>query len=406
MPVAAPCLLSAIKSAEGFYLGLSPELTHGIAGRSTPPLTGRPVCTLPYPRHWRRGGHRGMRVVLKGIHTVRMKLASGETRTYYYAWRGGPKLAGTPGSPEFMRSYNDAIAARKRPAQGVLFALIAEFKTTGEYTKKSAATKRAYNHYLKMIEAEFGDMPIAALSDPECRGEFKAWRDKLSDKPRTADYAWTTLARVLSVAKDRGRIPVNPCERGGRLWHGSRADKVWTDHDEEAFLASAPAHLHLALLLGLWTGQRQGDLLRMAWTQYDGKVIRLRQSKTGARVVIPVGAPLKAALDAIEKKDGPILRTTDGTAWTSDGFRSSWGKACEDAQIVGLTFGDLRGTAVTRLAVAGCTEAEIATITGHSLRSVRAVLDRHYLHRDPALATAAIQKLERNAPATKTVKGV
>ena len=37
------------------------------------------------------------------------------------------------------------------------------------------------------------------------------------------------------------------------------------------------------------------------------------------------------------------------------------------AGIVGVTFNDLRGTAVTRLALAECTEAEIATITGHSL---------------------------------------
>jgi hypothetical protein len=65
-----------------------------------------------------------------------------------------------------------------------------------------------------------------------------------------------------------------------------------------------------------------------------------------------------------------------------------------------VTFHDLRGTAVTRLALAGCTEAEIATITGLSLRSVRAILDTHYLARDPALGDAAIMKLERrtNSP--------
>jgi len=56
---------------------------------------------------------------------------------------------------------------------------------------------------------------------------------------------------------------------------------------------------------------------------------------------------------------------------------------------------DLRGTAVTRLALAGCTEAEIATITGHSLRGVRAILDSHYLSRDPALGESAIRKLEK-----------
>ena len=132
------------------------------------------------------------------------------------------------------------------------------------------------------------------------------------------------------------------------------------------------------LTLALWTGQRQGDLLRLPWSAYDGKHIRLRQSKTGRRVVIRVGAPLKAVLDAAPKRSTIILTTSDGKPWTSDGFRASWGKACKRAGVVGLTFHDLRGTAVTQLALAGCTEAEIATITGLSLSSVRAVLDTHW----------------------------
>jgi hypothetical protein len=45
-----------------------------------------------------------------------------------------------------------------------------------------------------------------------------------------------------------------------------------------------------------------------------------------------------------------------------------------------VTFNDLQGTAVMRLALAECTEAEIATITGHSLRDVYSILDAHYLH--------------------------
>ena len=60
-----------------------------------------------------------------------------------------------------------------------------------------------------------------------------------------------------------------------------------------------------------------------------------------------------------------------------------------------MTFHDLRGTAVTRLAIAGCTVPEIATITGHSLRDVGAILDSNYLDRDPMLAESAIAKLER-----------
>jgi integrase len=226
--------------------------------------------------------------------------------------------------------------------------------------------------------------------------------DRLALKSRRqADYAWTVLARVLSWAKNRGHIAVNPCERGGRVYRGSRAEKIWTDDDETQFLKSSPAHLHLPLLLALWTGQRQGDLLRLPWSAYDGTHIRIKQSKTGARVVIPVGAPLKAVLDAASKRSTIILTTADGKPWTPDGFRASWRKACKRARIVGVTFNDLRGTAVTRLALAECTEAEIATITGHTLRDVRSILDAHYLHRDPALAESAIKKLERRTESPK-----
>ena len=49
---------------------------------------------------------------------------------------------------------------------------------------------------------------------------------------------------------------------------------------------------------------------------------------------------------------------------------------------------------MTRLAIAECTEAEIATITGHSLKDVRSILDSYYLNRDPALGKSAIAKLE------------
>jgi integrase len=111
--------------------------------------------------------------------------------------------------------------------------------------------------------------------------------------------------------------------------------------------------------------------------------------------VIRVGALLKRMLDAATKVSPLILINSKGRPWTSDGFRVSWRKASKAAGIVGVTFHDLRGTAVTRLAIVGCTEAEIATITGHSLRSVRAILDTHYLNRDPALGDSAITKLER-----------
>ncbi len=131
--------------------------------------------------------------------------------------------------------------------------------------------------------------------------------------------------------------------------------------------------------------------------------VQLRQSKCSTRVIVPAGEHLNALLAAIPRRSTVILTSSDRTPWTSDGFRASFRKACARAGIAGLTFHDLRGTAVTRLALAGCSESEIAAITGHALTDVRSILDRHYLSRDVALAEAAIHKLEEHI-ARKTVK--
>jgi integrase len=345
-----------------------------------------------------------MRVRLRGINSKRKRLADGSFRTYYWAWKGGPRLHGEPGTPEFIASYNEALARKALPPRGHLLSLLQQYQASEDFRLLADSTRRSYIPLIARIETDLADFPLSALTDRRTRGVFMAWRDKIAGTSgrRQADYAWTVLARVLSWSLNRGLIGTNPCERGGRLYRGGgRAEKIWTAADEAAFLAGAPPHLHLPLLLALWTGQRQGDLLRLPWSAYDGTNIRLQQSKTGARVSIPVGAPLKAALDSAAKaKHGPIILTsTDDRPWTSDGFRASWRKACQRVGIVGVTFHDLRGTAVTRLAICGCTEAEIATITGHSLRSVRAILDSHYLNRDPALAESAIRKLERGTKA-------
>lgn len=344
-----------------------------------------------------------MRVRLKGINSYAAQLADGTTKTYWYAWKGGPRLRGEPGSPEFIASYNEAAAQKIKTPSGWLLSLLQRYQASDDFRSLGERTRKDYAGIIeKVVEPEFSDFPLSALSDKRTRGIFLDWRDRLALKSRRqADFAWTVLALVLSWSKDRGHIDINPCERGGRLYRGSRAEKIWTDEDEAQFLKAAPSHLHLPLLLGLWTGQRQGDLLRLPWSAYDGAYIRLKQSKGGVRVVIPIGAPLKRTLDAAVKRSPIIMTTMDGNPWTPDGFRASWRKACKRAGVVGVTFNDLRGTAVTRLALAGCTEPEIATISGHSLRDVRSILDAHYLHRDQALAESAIRKLEKRTDSPK-----
>jgi integrase len=342
-----------------------------------------------------------MRVRLRGINRATKRLADGTIKVFWYAWRGGPRLPGQPGDPEFIAAYQAAIVKKTTTAPGILQAVLTKYQQSSSFTELRPRTREGYAFHIARIEREFGDFPLGALSDPRTRDVFLQWRDKIATtSTRQADYVWQVLKLILMWAQDRGIIAHNPCERGGKLYRGSRVDKVWTLEDEAAFLASAHPIFHLPLLLALWTGQRQGDLIRLPWSAYDGRLIRLKQSKTGRRVEIPVGGPLKAALDGTCKVGPIILVNHHGRPWLTNTFGRGWREACAKAGITGLTFHDLRGTAVTRLSLAGCTVPEIASITGHALQDVGKILDAHYLHRDPALAASAIRKLEANIRGT------
>jgi integrase len=365
-----------------------------------------------------------VKINLANLNWTNKRLADSSTKTYWYAWRGGPLLKGEPGSPEFMASYQAAIATRTPPAGGKTFAdLIRDYLKGGHFNSTlSPRTQSDYKKKLTDIEKKFGSMPLAACELKETRGILRRWRDELSvTSPRQADYTWAIMSAVFKHGIQYGDITTNPCALAGRLYDGSRVEVIRTSPQVGAFLHQTHyAHMHLPLLIGLWTGQREGDILRLKWSAYDGQVIRLKQRKgqrrgkkknASAIVVIPVAEPLKIALDSaraarltakvrpLKIEDETICLNSDGEPWREgrdgfNGFISSFRKAKEKAGVEGVTFGDLRGTAVTRLALSGCTVPEICSITGHSHAEANAILEAHYLHRDPAIAWNAIRKLE------------
>jgi hypothetical protein len=64
---------------------------------------------------------------------------------------------------------------------------------------------------LTAAEAEFGDMPIAALDDPRVRKDFLDWREKVARKSgeREADNRLSAISAMLTWATDRGRVVAN-----------------------------------------------------------------------------------------------------------------------------------------------------------------------------------------------------
>ena len=124
-------------------------------------------------------------------------------------------------------------------------------------------------------------------------------------------------------------------------------------------------------------------------------------------MIVPVIGVFKTYLDGLEELAGlvgatyherherHIILNSYGLPWASAGsFSIAFGRTAHRL-VEDRTFHDLRGTAVTRLARAECTVPQIATITGHSLKTVERILDTHYLHRDVVLAEQAMTKREK-----------
>jgi hypothetical protein len=105
----------------------------------------------------------------------------------------------------------------------------------------------------------------------------------------------------------------------------------------------AAIEMQRALILGLHTGQREGDLLRLPWFAYDGTRIVLRQGKArrggkqGPLVEIPCTAALRRMLDGMDRVSPLILTTKTGQSLKKRYFARLWDEAMDKAGLQSVT---------------------------------------------------------------------
>lgn len=350
---------------------------------------------------WINGGMVVVHARIKGVFATYKTLKDGRRQQYWYHRATGQRLHGAPGSPEFMTDLAAAEATLINRHSATLNGLIRDYTLSPEFAKLAASTQKEYRRMLSKVEGKFGDLPITALEDARVRQDFMAWRAEVArdSGDREADNRLSIVSAMLTWAKENGQIFSNHIAGFRRLYHADRSELIWLPEHINAFMTVAPIELQRTLILALHTGQRQGDLLRLGWSNYDGHFITLRQGKTGRRVEIPVTKALQRMLDGLDRNAAVILTTKTQLPWKSRYFKAQWEAATKAANIADLHFHDLRGTAITMLAEAGCTTPQIAAITGHSLKTVETILEK-YLARTRVLAGEAVTLFE-NAKSTE-----
>lgn len=155
-----------------------------------------------------------------------------------------------------------------------------------------------------------------------------------------------------------------------------RANRPWTSDERDRVIDLAPPHLALPIAIGRWTGLREGDVLRLTKTAYNGANIRTRTAKRGIVVSIPVAGPLKSLIEAAPPHNAITLcANSRGQPWTESGFRASFFKfvrrlVANGAVETGLTFHGLRHSVATELRELGFDTRTIADLLGQKTLSV------------------------------------
>jgi integrase len=340
-----------------------------------------------------------IRVNLKGIAKV-----TARGRTYWYAWRGGPRLRGEPGSAEFVASYREAHESLRAPDTNGFHSLVVMYRASVEFEKLAASTKRKWNPWLDRIGDHFGELQIAQFDRPEkIRPVIRQWRNRWADKPRTADYGLQVLSRVLSHAVDPlGKLAGNACEGIKQLYTGDRSEIVWTAADISQLKSACVPEVAWAVDLASHTGLRLGDLLRLSWSHVGDDAITIPTGKSGGRreAIVPLYDALQSILARTPRRSTAVLTNRRGRAWTVSGFTSAFNRAKHAAGMAdrNLHFHDLRGTAATRFYTAGLSERVVAEILGWREENVARII-RRYVDR-AALTKQIVRQLNRDKPGT------
>lgn len=316
---------------------------------------------------------------IKGVHIVTSK-----GKSYAYAWRGGPRIMAEVGTPEFFQELADLTTVKTAPDRTKFSGLIADYRSSDEWNGLALKSRLNWKPFINSAEETFGKISITAFDRPLIRVAIRQWRDRYKQSPRQADMALQALSRILSHGVAHGRLQANACTGIPRLYKSNRAEIIWLAEDIEKLSQHASKEIMWAVRLASLTGLRKSDLLRLSWTHVKTHSVERRTGKSNHQktAVIPLYRELRELLEEIPRRATTILTNQEGLPWKT-GFDASFRPAKLKAGI-DHHFHDLRGTAATRMYMAGLSVREIAEMFTWSEDQVERLI-KVYVKKDEIL---------------------
>lgn len=302
------------------------------------------------------------------IRGVRYRASIPEARTKYEAEQAeiAAKKAvfdGTYGRPAGERDFVDFVEKEYEP-----------------WARENKRSWRNESYCVPAVKEWFRGKTLAQISPLLIERYKRDLRESNTNRgtkfsPRYVNFHLQILFRVFSLAVERKEISAeaNPCKKVQMLDGDNRRTRYLLDEEEPRLFAQLTgdrAHLREMVVVAVGTGMRLGDQLNLRKGQVDFQrnVINVPNAKTGKDYPVPMNQEVREALLRLTRANPAsefvFVNPRTGRPYTC--IKRAFAAACLGAKITGLRWHDLRHTFGTRLAEAGCSEATIAELMGHT----------------------------------------
>jgi len=241
--------------------------------------------------------------------------------------------------------------------------------------------------------------------------------------PTTINKEVTLLSSIFRMAIREKVALTNPCDElpksvRAKIPARRKRNRRLSREEEKALfnigLVGRREYLRSLTEIALCTGMRKGELLRLrrddvnfgsvsltrvikgeVWEIFPGWLL-IEKTKNGKPRTIPMSQRVAAILKRLceDATTGEFIFTNDNTGSRFKDNKKAFVSACREAQIVNLTFHDLRHTWSSRAAEMGVPDHVRRDILGHSATSITG----DYTHSSP-------EEMERAMELVASYKG-
>ncbi len=238
------------------------------------------------------------------------------------------------------------------------------------FARYKPSTKKGHRSLLaSRLLPEFGSIPLDRITPARVRRWFDAFS---RTAPGNANHSLDVLRQIMNFAIARGHADANPTagiqlNRRPELTRFLSREEIARLHralDGQAGRRNRQQADVIRLLL--LTGCRRGEIVRLRWSEVQGDMLMLADSKTGPRKV-PLNSQARRILEWQPRGESPfVFPSPRDPSRPRHPDLGLWYRVRKEAGIEDVRLHDLRHTVASHAVMHGVPVPVVSRLLGHS----------------------------------------